>query len=132
MTTVSTDAAGTLYMEFSPDGVNWDSSLSYNIDPARINAPHILVKASRYYRTRFVNGSTAQTHFRLDTFFGEFNKLTASVNGTLAENYDAIVTRPTDFHYEVAMGKRQGHTTVNKSYHLMLMILRQEQEHNRC
>ncbi len=115
MVTVKTDQNGTLYMEFSPDGTNWDSSLSFNYDTARINPPHILVKGVRYYRTRFTNTSaSAQTYFRLQTEFGSFEKLTAALNGTLAENYDALVTRPNDFRYEVAENKRQGHRTWNK------------------
>lgn len=112
---VSTDQNGTLYCEFSPDGTNWDTSLSFQYDTARINPPHIFVKASRYFRVRFENTSgVAQTFLRLYTYYGSFQKLTAPINGTLAENYDAIVTRPTDYHYEVAMGKRQGRTTWNK------------------
>jgi hypothetical protein len=115
MVQVETDQNGELYMEFSPDGTNWDTSLTFYYYTDRINPPHILVKGYRYYRTRFTNTSASnQTYLRLNTYFGQFNKLTASINGTLAENYDAIVTRPTNFHYEVAMGKRQGNTTVNK------------------
>ena len=115
MVQVTTDQNGTLYMEFSPDGTNWDTSLTFYYDTSRINPPHVLVKGYRYYRTRFTNTSSSnQTYLRLDTYFGGFQKLTAPINGTLAENYDAIVTRPTDYTSEVAMGKRQGRTTVNK------------------
>lgn len=115
MVQVTTDQNGTLYMEFSPDGTNWDTSLTFYYDTARINPPHILVKGYRYYRTRFTNTSaSAQTYLRLDTYFGGFQKLTAPINGTLAENYDAIVTRPNEYKYEVAMSKRQGRTTWNQ------------------
>lgn len=112
---VKTDQNGTLYIEFSPDGTNWDTSLSFNYDTARINPPHKFIKGSRYFRVRFTNTSASnQTYFRLYTNYGTFDALTSPINGTLAENYDAINTRPTDFHYEVAMGKRQGRTTWNK------------------
>lgn len=112
---VATDQEGTLYMEFSTDGTNWDSSLSFKYDPSRINPPHVLVKGNRYYRTRFTNTSASdQTYLRLATYYGSFQKLTAPINGTLAENYDAVVTRPTDYNSEVAMGKRQGRATINK------------------
>lgn len=115
MVSLKTDQNGTLYMEFSPDGTNWDSSLSFQYDTTRINPPHILIKGARYYRTRFTNTSdTDQTYFRLQTEFGSHQKLTAPINGTLAENYDALVTRSTDYRYEVAMGKRQGRTTWNQ------------------
>ena len=115
MVSLKTDQNGTLYMEFSHDGTNWDSSLSFYYDTSRINPPHILVKGSRYYRTRFENTSASdQTYLRLQTDFGNFNKLTAPINGTLAENYDAIVTRPSNYNYEVALGRRQGKVTWNK------------------
>jgi hypothetical protein len=112
---VATDQNGTLYIEFSADGVNWDTSLSYAYDTSRINPPHILTTTGRYTRVRFTNtSSSAQTYLRLQTTYGQYNQLTASLNGTLSENYDATVVRPTDYHYEVAMGKRQGRATVNK------------------
>lgn len=115
MVSLKTDQEGTLYMDFSPDGSNVDSTISFKYNPDRINPPHILVKGNRYYRTRFTNDSASnQTYLRLVTDYGHFQKLTAAINGTLAESYDAIVTRPTDFHYEVAISKRQGHTTWNK------------------
>ena len=115
MVSLKTDQVGTLYMEFSPDNVNWDTSLSFKYDNTRINAPHILVKGGRYYRTRFTNDSASdQTFLRLETFYGSFRSLTAPINGTLAENYDATVVRPTDYRSEVAMNKRQGREIWNK------------------
>jgi len=112
---VKTDQNGVLYCEFSPDGTNWDTSLSFNYNTERINPPHVLVKAARYFRVRFENTSGSdQTYFRLNCYYGSFNKLTAPINGTLAENYDALVVRTTDYHYEVALGKRQGSKTWNK------------------
>lgn len=112
---VKTDQDGTLYVEFSPDGTNWDTSLSFSYHPERINPPHVFVKASRYIRIRFTNTTASnQTYFRLHTYFGEFNQLTAPINGVLAENYDATVVRPTNYSDEVAMGKRAGRTTWQK------------------
>lgn len=115
MVWVSTDQNGVIYAEFSQDGTNWDTSLSFNYNTSRINPPHVLVKGYRFFRARFTNNSGSnQTYFRLGTYYGSFQKLTAPINGTLAENYDAIVTRPTDYRYEVAESKRQGRTTWNK------------------
>lgn len=112
---VATDQNGTLYAEFSSDGTNWDTSLSFAYDTARINPPHIFVKGSRYFRVRFTNDSaSAQTYFRLTTSYGIFQKLTSPINGTVAENYDATLVRPTEYKYEVAMSKRQGRSTWNK------------------
>ncbi len=115
MITVKTDQNGTLYFDFSPDGTNFDSTLSFQYDTSRINPPHILVKGARYFRARFVNDSTSdQTYIRLLTEYGQFNKLTAPINGTLSENFDALATRPTNYTEEVAQGKRQGRMTWNK------------------
>lgn len=80
-----------------------------------INPPHVFVKGERYVRIRFINSSsTNQTFFRLYTYFGSFDKLTSPINAVLAQNYDAIVTRPTSYNDEVAMGKRQGRRTWHK------------------
>ena len=115
MITVNTDQNGTLTFEFSPDGTNWDNSLTFDYATDRINPPHILVKGGRYFRAKFENTSTsAQTFLRLQTSYGLFQKPTSPINGTLAETYDAIVTRPTDYKLEVASGKRQGSELWNK------------------
>lgn len=115
MVQIDTDQNGTFYCEFSPDGTNWDTSLSFIYDTTRINPPHKFIKGYRYWRARFTNTSASdQTYLRLYTYFGQFDALTSPINGTVAENFDAINVRPTDYHYEVAMGKRQGRTTWNK------------------
>ena len=112
---VSTDKDGTLFVEFSSDSENWDTSLSFSYVVGRINPPHIFQHLGRHVRIRFVNTSGEdQTYFRLHTSFGEFNQLTAPINGLLAETFDAISVRPTDYMSEVAMGKRQGRGVINK------------------
>lgn len=112
---INTDQNGTIYFDFSSDGTNVDTTLTFYYNTSRINPPHIFIKANRYFRVRFENTSASdQTYLRLDTYYGSYEKLTAPINGTLAENYDAIVVRPTDYRSEVAMSKRQGRTTWNK------------------
>jgi len=115
MISTATDKNGTLFIEFSQDGTNWDTSLSFVYDTSRINPPHVFEKGNRYFRVRFENTSgEVQTYLRLITTYNAFSNLTAPINGTLSENYDATVVRPTDYKYEVAMGKRQGRSTVSK------------------
>jgi hypothetical protein len=46
--------------------------------------------------------------------FGEKAELNAPTDSVLAQDFDATVVRPTDYHYEVALGRRQGATTWNK------------------
>lgn len=60
-----TDQAGTLILEVSPDGTTtWLLSGSFAVVP---NTPFEQTKviALRFYRVRYVNGTTAQTSFRL-------------------------------------------------------------------
>ena len=115
MVTIETDQDGTLYIEFSPDGTNWDSSLSFNYITTRIHPPHIVVKANRYARVRFENTSTSdQTYLRLNTYYGQFNKLTTRTDSVLPESFDAIPTRPSDYNTEVAEGRREGASLWNK------------------
>jgi len=115
MVQIKTDQNGTFYCEFSPDGTNWDTSLSFVYDTSRINAPHKFIKGYRYWRARFTNTSASdQTYFRLYTYFGQFDTLTAPLDGVLAENFDSISTRPSDYKHEVATGTRQGREIWNK------------------
>ena len=112
---VSAEGNGTLFVEFAKDqtATEW-TSLPFVYDTSRINAPHQFEKGIRHFRVRFENTSGASNDINIITSFGSFGKLTAPINGTLAENYDATVVRPTEYRLEVAMGKRQGRTTWNK------------------
>jgi len=90
---VKTDAAGTLYIEFSPDNVNWDSSLSF-VAVANVNEVHRLSVTRRYFRCRFTNSSgSAQTYFRLQSIFGQQPPLTSALNSTIQSDADSLVTR---------------------------------------
>lgn len=115
MVQVTTDQDGTLYIEFSPDGNNWDTSISIPYDASAINTPQPYYKLQRYFRIRFTNTSGSdQTYFRLHTYCGAVGQLTSSISGTVSKSFPANLVRPTDYFSEVAMGKRQGRTTVNK------------------
>lgn len=111
---VLTDQEGTLYMEFSPDGENVDSSLSYKV-AAGVNDVHRLTITRAYYRTRFTNTSSSnQTYFRLQTIFGNQTALAAPANLAIQQDADASIVRPTNYNYEVALGKWNDNTTWNK------------------
>lgn len=62
--TVFADQAGTLYIDQSPDGSNWDVTESISV-LANTGVAVIREIAARYCRVRYVNGSAAQTVFRL-------------------------------------------------------------------
>jgi hypothetical protein len=62
--TVYSDTRGTLYIEQSPDGDNWDVVTSISI-AANIGTSFNIEKIAKYARVRFVNSGRAQTEFRL-------------------------------------------------------------------
>lgn len=89
---MKTDVAGTLYVDFSMDGTNWDSTLSYTV-AAAVNEVHRLTVTRQFFRVRYVNGSSPQGYFRLSTIGGEYPHLTSSLNSTLHPDADAMATR---------------------------------------
>jgi hypothetical protein len=65
--TIKTDQNGTLYIEQSPDGTNWDVSDSIAITGGTgvgFTVPIVGYRA----RIRYVNGAVAQTYLRLFTY----------------------------------------------------------------
>jgi len=61
---VYADQAGTLYVEQSPDSSNWDVVDSFTVSGGS-GVKFSVEKVAPYARVRYVNGSTAQTVFRL-------------------------------------------------------------------
>lgn len=105
---VLTDQDGTLYIEFSPDGTNWDSSLSFSV-AASTNETHRLSVTRRYFRARFTNTSASnQTYFRLQSLLGSQTQLNNPLNGVIQSDADCIATRPVDFNLAVSDGRFQG------------------------
>ena len=112
---VKTDQDGTYSVQFSPDGVNQDSTLTRYYRTAQIEPPHRFTITRKYARIVFTNTSAlSQTYFRLQTILGNQNELNIPLDNTIAQDYDSTSVRPSDFHTEVALGRRQGHTTWNK------------------
>jgi hypothetical protein len=62
--TVKSDQSGTLYVEQSGDGTNWDVSQSIAVTGGAGQSFSVALVAA-YFRTRYVNGATPQTSFRL-------------------------------------------------------------------
>lgn len=65
--TVFADQAGTLYVDQSSDGTNFDTTTSVSVT-ASTGAPFSVEVVAPYGRLRYVNGATAQTVFRLYAF----------------------------------------------------------------
>ena len=81
------DTAGTLYFDFSPDGVNSNQfpPNGFNVS-AGIHEFHTAVKLPRYFRVRFVNSASVQSEFRLYTYFGDFRQPNAPVGLTISDD----------------------------------------------
>lgn len=101
---VKTDQDGTLYIEFSPDNTNWDSSLTFSVT-ANLNEVHRITITRQYFRVRFTNTSASnQTSFRLSSIAGAQTALTSSANSLVQSDADASLTRPLDFNFLVGEG----------------------------
>ena len=110
-----TDQDGTFSVQFSPDGVNQDSTLTRYYRTGVIEAPHRFTITRSYVRVVFTNTSASdQTYLRVQTTFGDKADLNAPLNSTLAQDFDAIVVRPSNYNSEVALGLRQGSALWNK------------------
>lgn len=109
-----TDQSGSLYVEFSVDGVNFDSTLTYNVN-ADVNEIHRIVVGRNYYRIRFTNTSSSnQSYFRLQAIKGSSSPLTNTLNSQVQQDADAIITRPLDFNLMVSSGLFQNHQSTIK------------------
>lgn len=112
---INTDQNGTLSIQFSSDGTSLDSTLTRYYRPTLIEPPHRFTVARKFYRVVFTNtSSSAQTYLRIQSTFGEKADLNIPGDSVVSQDYDATVTRPTSFNYEVMLGRRQGYTTWNK------------------
>lgn len=112
---VKTDQDGTYSVQFSNDGTNWDSVLTRYYRTNQIEPPHRFTITRKFTRVVFTNTSASnQTFLRLQTTFGEKQNLNIPLDGTMSGDYDSLSVRPSDYHYEVALGRRQGATTWNK------------------
>jgi len=65
--TVFADVEGTLYVEQSPDGTNWDVVEDITVGAGEKKGYTIEIVAP-YIRVRYVNGPNPQTQFRLYAF----------------------------------------------------------------
>lgn len=110
---MKTDAAGTLYMEQSVDGIHWDSSLAFDVD-AGTNEIHRISITRSWYRTRYVNGASPQTYLRLQTNFDDPNILSSPLNATIQQDGDSISVRSFPAELDIAAGRYQGTDIVNK------------------
>lgn len=114
---LKSDVDLTLEIQYSVDGgTSTDSTLTRYYRTAFIFAPELFKNARPYVRVVVTNesGGAAST-MRLNSYIsGGEPVLNSPVDSTLAKDFGALAVRPTDFHTEVALGRRQGITTYNK------------------
>ena len=90
---VTADRPGLLYLEFSSDGIAWQSLPPYEVDSMRAEA-HALEITSKFQRTRFVNNSGEdQAYFDLQTKYGDQTALVSPLNFKLGHDADALVAK---------------------------------------
>ena len=92
------NATGTFFFEFSPDGTNWDVSVSIAVTSPITFVPQFLRVVLPYFRVRYVNGGIAQTSFRMTVIYRLFTaaRLTRFLNQSIdntepVENVRAII-----------------------------------------
>ncbi len=98
--TCKTDADGDLYIDFSPDGTNWDRTVPYVVQNAQAEL-HRVTAIMAYYRVRYVNGSSAQSYFRLQTLMNDYVEPSTALNAQSVQpdsgatlTRSAILTQP--------------------------------------
>ena len=110
LVTCKTDSNCTLYFDFSPDGVNADSTFppsGFDV-AANISEFHTAVKGNRYFRLRLVNGSDAQTYLRLHWSFGRYRQGNLPLNAAIGADSDAIVVRSIPPDLDLSLGRVSG------------------------
>lgn len=109
-----TDQDGSLFVDFSNDGTNWDSILTFTII-ASTNEVHRLTITRKYLRVRFTNTSASnQTYLRLQSTFGNQTQLTSSLSSTVQQDADALTVRTIDPEIAIAKGLFEGYSIVQK------------------
>ena len=111
---VKTDQDSTLRVDFSPDGVNLDSTLTFGLE-AGINDVHRITTTRQYFRVRVTNDSASgQTYMRLQTMQGGAVQLNSPLNGTVQQDADAAIARTITEELPIARGLFSGIFQVNK------------------
>jgi hypothetical protein len=85
---ITSDQAGTISLQMSPDGSNWNELDANTYNPTLDSGGTFSVISPlrvRYFRVVYVNGGVAQTYFRLQTLYKS-----TSMTGDVLEGNDQI------------------------------------------
>ena len=105
-TLVSTDVAGTLYVDFSTDGANTDRAVLMSSGTATdISSLHMTVPITKYFRVRLVNGASPQSYMRLQTLLNPEARIsipTSRMAQSVGDYTDVLTSK------SVLVGKTEG------------------------
>jgi hypothetical protein len=103
------NAPGSLFFEFSPDGTNWDVSIQISGAqlPGPIIVPQLLRVVLPFFRVRYINGATLQTSFRLTVCYHR----TSGTRLTRFLNQSVDNTEPIQVDKAIIMGQRTSDST---------------------
>ena len=110
------DSTGTLSIQFSPDGTNWDIQEGVGISSG-IADRHTHQVIDKWFRFVYTNGNTAQTVFRLNSIFNKFSNGLGTVHTSklLTKDEDVLLTRDVgNFPLDVSRGLSNYITDVHK------------------
>ena len=113
----SSDVVGSLSMELSVDGVNWDRKVPVAVGGPTNGTSHTVTVVSRFFRVVYTNGAAAQAHLRLQTIYhpNKSNGLTARKDELVTESTDVRMIRVVnDPHVDRARGIVDGQMLVHK------------------
>jgi hypothetical protein len=110
------DVVGTLYFDFSVDGVNADSTFPVGGTATSASIPTVKPAAvgGRYFRVRYVNGASAQATFRLGVSYSDITNFYAPLNQSYGLQSPAILTRQSWTWLDSARGLTTGIASIKK------------------
>jgi hypothetical protein len=109
-----TDQDGSLFVDFSTNGSDWDSTLTYSVS-ASVNEVHRLKVSKEFYRIRMTNTPASnQSYLRLQTILSSDGGLTSPLNSAIQQDSDAVITRGITEELSIATGLFTGYSIINK------------------
>lgn len=112
--TVKTDQQGTLFVDFSTNGTNWDSTLSFNVDANKPETQRVTI-SRRYFRIRFTNTSASnQTEFRLQTLLGDHTFLSTPMNAIVQRDAGSQLVKSFGEEFLISGGYFDGYSIITK------------------
>jgi hypothetical protein len=110
------DVAGTLFFDFSIDGVNADSTFPVSGISTVANIPTVQPAAvgGRFFRVRYINGPDAQTFFRLGSYYSNYSNFYSPLNQGYGLQSPAILARTQWPWLDVSRGLAGGITSIKK------------------